>query len=211
MSFLRRFRSLSQTGPEQQFWQWFAANADRLRGLSSPDGRGSSLIAEIDRELARVQPGLTWEHDPREDILVISADGNRRLFSAVQRLVAVAPSIPGWKIVAFRQRLPLGDGLQLKYSSYRVRFNDPWFRLEPDGMKVGVTLFLPHPPEADREAIGSAAFLLLDMALGEYDVAMKLGFVEWEPLPERPAEQGLRPYKELPAAADHFYERLQLN
>jgi hypothetical protein len=211
MSFLNRPLPLSRTDREQQFWRWFAANSERLKGLSSRDDRGNALIAEIDRELARVHHGLTWEHDPKEGVLVISADGNRKLFPAVQKLVAAAPSIPGWRIVGFRQRSLLGDGFSLEYSNYKVRFSDPWFRLEPDGTKVGVTLFLPHPQEADRQAIGSAAFLLLDMALGEYDVETKLGFVEWKPLPEQPTAQGLRPFKELPSAVDRLYERLQSN
>jgi hypothetical protein len=211
MSYLRRWPPFGRTTRERRFWQWFAANSDRLKALSTLDEHRHALIAEIDRELARVHPGLTWEHYPKESVLVISADGNRRLFPEVQKLVAAAPSIPGWRIMAFRQRSDLSADLSLEYSNYKVRFKDTWFRLEPEGTKVGVTLFMPHPQEADPHAIGSAAFLLLDVALGEYDVETKLGSVDWKPVPEQPGSLGLRSYKELPAAVDHLYERLQSN
>jgi hypothetical protein len=201
--------SLRGTTPEQQFWEWFTANSVRIKALDPERDHEHPLIAELERELTRVHPGLTWERDVKNGELVISADGNRRLFPVVQRLVAAAPSIPGWRIVAFRQRC--STDITLQYSNYIVRSADVWFRLQADGMKVGITLFLPHPREAEKDAIGHAAFLLLDAALGEYDVETKLGFVEWLPVPEQPASRGLQPYKELPGAVDHLYERLQSN
>jgi hypothetical protein len=209
MSYLNHWLSFRKATPEQRFWRWFTAHSDRLKAVDPEHDHEHSLIAELGRELARVHPGLTWERDVKNSELVISADGNRPLFPMVQKLVAAAPSIPGWRIVAFRQRH--NAEFTLQYKNYTVRSADVWFRAEADGMRVGITLFLPHPPEAVKEAIGSAAFLLLDTALGEYDVETKLGFVEWLPLPEQPAAQGMQSYEELSAAVDHLYERLQSN
>lgn len=206
MSFISRWFSPQRGTAEQQFWQWFATNSVRYKALGA-DQR--ELMAELDRELARVQPGLTWEHNVKDGELVISADGNRKLFPAVQKLVAAAPSIPGWRIVAFRQ--PCHGDLTLSYSNYTVASQDVWFRTEADGTKVGITLFLPHSNGVDKEVITGAAFLLLDAALGEYDVETKVGFVEWLPRPEEPKGRGLLPYKELPAAVNHLYQRLQSN
>jgi len=44
--------------------------------------------------------------------------------------------------------------------------------------------------------------LLLDVVGGEYDVMTRIGGIDFEPLPAKPAEQGLRPLKDLAAVVD---------
>jgi hypothetical protein len=53
-----------------------------------------------------------------------------------------------------------------------------------------------------------ASFLLLDNALGEYDVEMKTGFIERHALPQEPEQRGLKPFNELPHTFDAFYDEM---
>jgi hypothetical protein len=55
---------------------------------------------------------------------------------------------------------------------------------------------------ANRDQLAHPGFLLLDGALGEYDVETKLGSIEFEPMPAEDRRDGLRPFRELPAVVD---------
>jgi hypothetical protein len=93
--------------PPEEFWSWFAANAERMR-RTHPEllVRDPGLRGALDR----YQAGLIPEFHAREvegrRQIIISADGDRDLFPAVETLVAAAPDIPGWRVIAFRPREP---------------------------------------------------------------------------------------------------------
>jgi hypothetical protein len=61
---------------------------------------------ELAAQLHRIDPQLTFETRvaTSEHELIVSADGIWSAFPTVERLVAGAPPIPGWKITAFRPR-----------------------------------------------------------------------------------------------------------
>ncbi len=184
---------------ESAFWAWFTANAKRVATIES----GNEPIAdELAAHLQGIDPDLTFEvgvkHAPRE--LIISAGGIKRAFPAVQRLVAAAPSIPGWRIIAFRPRSHVG--LIVEFGGYRVDPAQVWFKAERDGAKCGVTLHLPG--YRDDANVKNAGYLLLDGSLGEYDVETKVGFIEMRALPANPASAGLRPLSELPSVVDRL-------
>ncbi len=169
--------------PEQRFWSWFAANSARF--LKS-ETDVSTLSDELAAALRRVRRGLTFELSRKFDYgreLIISADGIKDRFPAVQKLVAAAPDLDGWRIVAFRQRG--GTNLIVEFSGYRLDPEDVWFKVVADKKKVGLYLLLPQASQACERTTGMASFILLDHALGEYDVEMKLGFIECLPLPSR--------------------------
>jgi hypothetical protein len=189
----------SPTTPEAAFWSWFTRNADRvatIRNATEP------VADELADRLASINPDLTFElgTSRRPYELIISAGGIKAAFPAVQRLVAAAPPISGWKIVAFRPRS--AAGLIIEIGGYRVDPAEVWFEAERDGKKYGVTLYLPG---FRNDTNGKqAGYLLLDGSLGEYDVETKLGFIDFKPLPADPVLAGLRPLSELPALVDHL-------
>jgi len=92
------------TSPEERFWTWFSANAPKL--AAAPMG-SPIWTRRITKVLKRYDQQLAWEIDASKKSpldFVISADGSRQVAPAVERLVAAAPPIPGWRFVAFRQR-----------------------------------------------------------------------------------------------------------
>lgn len=181
-------------------WAWTKANLDDLRAVKTGSEPVTAGLAE---QLERVDKRLAFELGVGKDAfeLIISADGNPAVFPVVKRLVAAAPPLKGVKVIAFRPRK--GPGFQLEIAGTKVGFEDVLFTAAPDPKTpslVAVTLYLKHLDEKNREAFLNAAFILLELALGEYDVATKLGQLELKALPEDAA--GLRPLAELPAVVD---------
>jgi len=201
MGFFDRLRARGPgRPPEASFWAWFATHSDRLLAVTSAD---EPVCDELMRQLQKVGGGLWFEFGPDEAgrrEFVVSADGARELFPAVRRLVAAAPDLTRWTVIAFRPRK--GTDFVIEMGGRKVGHEDVWFREEPDGDRVGLTLYLRGLDAKNEDVLGQASFIMLDTALGEYDVVTKVGFVERRPLPADPASEGLRPFAQLPDAVD---------
>jgi hypothetical protein len=150
--------------PEETFWKWFAAHADAVGKIKRAD---EPVADQLAKALHQVDDKLTFElgigMKPHE--LIISADGILQVFPAVQKLVAAAPKVPGWKIIAFRPRkqmseVELGDGTKLRAADMLVETHDA-------GGKLDVVIHVSG--HAADTALKSAVYLLLDSALGEFD------------------------------------------
>jgi hypothetical protein len=205
-STMKLLNRLIPKSPEERFWSWFKSNSDRLFSFEQNQ---EAIFRELDATLAEVDSELTFEFGPvrggRREFF-ISAGGNKKAFPVVERLVAAAPELLGWRIVAFIPRR--GVDLQLEIGDIQIGPDDVWFRLERDGAKVGVSLYLEEFDDPEGPASVQATFLMLDGALGEYDVEIKVGFIERHRLPPNPAQRGLRPFHELPDAFDQLFASL---
>jgi hypothetical protein len=186
-----------QIAAEATFWQWFRTHADKVATIRSAK---EPIADELATELHKVDPGLTFEvgFGGKRPILIISADGVLKTFPAVKRLVDAAPRPLGnWLIVAFRPRKPeissieLGNGRKVSMDGLRV-VTAP----RHDG-KLDVVVYVSGGPVDD--SCKQAVFLLLDSALGEYDVEMRLGAIE---MSDKPAPASARPFTDLAAIVD---------
>lgn len=189
--------------PGQQFWTWFQDNSDALRQIETAGS--PELVDRLAAELRKVREGLVFEiggNPGEERELIISADGIRELFPAVEALTASAPAIPGWKVIAFRPRI--GTGFAIRFDDYELDPEDFWFRAVPDGDLLGLEIYLPGIGGEHHDTALSASFIMLDSALGEYDVVTRIGFIEHRVLPHDPEAAGLRPLEELPDTVDQY-------
>jgi hypothetical protein len=183
------------------FWRWFSAHAAEVATVK--DGR-EPISDQLAAELHKIEDGLVFElglgkSGPHE--LIVSADGRKALFPTVQRVVVAAPSIPGWRAIAFRPRK--GAGRSIEIGDTKLGPDGVWFQLLPTAIKPGpidLAIYAPGVGGADEGAVKSAAFVLLDALLGEYDVGIKLGEIQFQPAAKKPA--GARPLKDLPATVD---------
>src|SRR5689334_14323089 len=109
---------------EQDFWTWFQKNKDDYYHFENNQDK---LFDKLNSQLNRIHNDLTFEFSPiHEDgvrELFISADGLRAAFDSVISLVDKAPEIPGWKIVAFRQRIP-GDDISIHVGDVKIGYSD---------------------------------------------------------------------------------------
>ncbi|MHB8875143.1 MAG: hypothetical protein ACYC8T_15765 [Myxococcaceae bacterium] len=183
------------------FWDWVAANSAELSKIE----RGDEPIADgLAKQLHYIDGDLTFELGPKgaERELIISAGGIQKAFSKVQALVAAAPKLPGWKVIAFRQRKSLD--LRIGLGGLELGADELWFTAKPDGRAglIAVTVFAKGlTAENDRE-VQQAVYLLLDTAIGEYDVETKLGAIEVKAAPPDPAGQKLTGFRQLPGVVD---------
>src|SRR5262245_5836413 len=120
------------------FWKWFTDHAAALHDDKDLTG----VMNQISAELEKVEHGVFAEiggGEPR--LLVISADGDRKLFPAVEALYATHPTVPGWNIVAFRQRTTPGEaGMQIELGDKTVAPADLKFTATTAGDKLDIVV-----------------------------------------------------------------------
>ena len=136
---------------------------------------------------------------------VISAGGIRKAFPPVSALVAAAPKLERWKITGFRPRRTPFNGVKIGLT--QVNSEEVEYSLVTNGMKIGIQLFIPGLRD-DVLAFKQIGYLLLDEALGEYDVEIKVGPIQMLPADaSRTAERF--PLSELPADFDQQASKLE--
>jgi hypothetical protein len=185
---------------EDLFWRCFQANESKLFDFEKDQEK---IFDELQAQLKKVNPDLTFEFGPKENGMrefVISAGGIKDAFPAVVALADTAPTLARWKIIRFRPRREAGSVVLngLKISPDQIEFT-----IEPDGTKAGITLFIDGYSENDRTRYAGVAYLMLDHALGEYDVETKVGFIEFKP-GDAVTKLKKQPFKGLVRSFDEF-------
>jgi hypothetical protein len=148
-----------------------------------------------------VDKGLRFEFGPVKDgqrEFVISANGIGAVFPAVKQLVAAAPSLPKWTIIAFRQPKKDLKDCTLDFEGVKLGEQDIWFKDEPEGDKIGLILYIRgFKSDEETQSIAGASFLFLDMTIGEYLVVTRIGSIDRRPLPSDPKSLKLKPLGDL--------------
>lgn len=171
--------------PAQAFWAWFRKNESRLFDVEREQAQ---VFAELAAALKPLGPDLTFEFGPKQDgrrEFAISAGGMKAAFPAVEALVAAAPALPRWNILAFRPRR--AAPMPLTFGDTTVDPADVDCCLTVEDGQIGLYLFFRGYTDALSDAWGQVGFLLLDQALGERDVSLKvgpIGFLSFDVHPE---------------------------
>jgi hypothetical protein len=190
----------AQATPEEYFWNWFKSNEDTLFNFEK---NREQTFDELGAEMHKLNPSLTFEFGPIEKgkrEFVISADGIKDAFPAVEALYAAAPSLPRWKFVKFR---PRRTPMDVNYGGISVRAASVTAQLVRSGPLADLTVFIPNYSEADGKTYRTIAFLLLDGALGEYDVETRVGKIKVEAAPKAQAQTFS--LQDLPKAFDALF------
>ena len=191
-------------GPDDVFWRWFQVHEAAYYALDPGNiAQREPLFDALSIELTKVNPELTFEFGPvidgRRDF-VISAGGAKGAFPAVRGLVSHAPALARWKVIAFRPRRSPVNTIQFQDVSLDPQ--NVLVQLTRDGDKVGLTVFMLGYTKERNTEFGQAAFLLLDEALGEFDVETKVGFIEFKALPQTITPRNTVPLSDLAPAFD---------
>jgi len=191
--------------PESKFWTWFEAEHDRFRNIDkAKDGEEmlDLLLARLhayDRELFfEVSQPL----DDGSNELIISAEGVRAKFPKVEALIAAAPKLPNWKVIAFKPAL--GFGFVHEYGDLKIDPRKLWFlplTAKSDPSILGLRVGLPDFDEGTEDKIKNSVWIILDTGLGEKTCADRIRHLEVVALPDRPDEEG---FIELPELADYL-------
>lgn len=190
--------------PNGAFWTWFVEHEASLFAITSDNNQVLDSLAQA---LNNVAEDLTFEIGPvidgRRD-LVISAAGIKSAFPAVTELVAAAPPLPRWRLIAFRpRRTPI---MTITIGDTTVDPANVEFTLLSNGRELGLYLFTPGYDETNT-AFGQIGYLMLDEALGEYDVETKVGLIKFFDFEAHPDSKRF-PLAKLPEIFDAHYAEL---
>ncbi|WP_193369298.1 hypothetical protein [Pelagibius marinus] len=190
---------------EKRFWNWFQKNEDRLFDVVTA---GETICNDLQRRMAKVDPYLTFLFGPVRDDgkreFIISADGIKRSFPAVEALHDAAPELPRWVWIKYRPRLGMSDHMVLEGREYSS--NDVTYKMYEDDGKVGLEIFMKGLTEEDRKFHQEIGMLFLDHALGEYDVETRVGFIEFISAADERADDA-SPLADLAENFDRYFEQ----
>jgi hypothetical protein len=192
------FRNKAKSEPRARFWQWFAQNEDRLFHFERAQ---DAVFGALAAELQKIDPNLCFEFGPanvsRE--FVVSAGGIKESFPSVVSLMDVAPRLPRWRFTAFRPRRSVLNAIE--YNEKRIAPEDVTCTLlvSKTEKKLGLRLFIKGYRNEDMDFKG-IGYLMLDEALGEFDVETRLGLIEMMS-PDTETDGERIPLSELP---EHF-------
>ncbi len=211
LKMLRRSKEPADDGTtaEQRFWRWFLSYEAKLHDFEEDRNprfdRLSKELKKVDRELC-FEFGPPQTRDGREmREFVISAGGIKPSFPAVVKLAGAAPPLTRFHVTAFRPRRPPQNTVEC--GGLTVDPADVQVSLLSNGEKAGLHLFLPGDPEREK-GLKVIGYLLLDEALGEFDVETSVGFIGMYPL-KKPVEFERMPLAELPAKFDQLVAQLE--
>lgn len=189
---------------QETFWNWFIKHEADLLDFEADQDR---IFNQLASELRKVDPELVFEFGPKaaKREFVISASGIKSAFPAVVSLAKAAPTLDRWRVTAFRpRRMSINT---VEFREKRVSPADVQFTLADNGQLAGIYLFIPGLQEDDTD-LKQIGYLLLDDALGEYDVETRLGLIEMLP-PDAQTDGERYPLIELPALFDELVARLE--
>lgn len=187
-----------------EFWRWFAANQARFRSVEGPSKE--ALLDELGEHLEAYCAGLFFEIGGTPGgttELIITAEGRRSLFGAVRELIASAPVLDGWELIAFKPAQ--GSDFVTNYEGARVDPKACWFlplESPSDPERLGLRVGCPTFDPSLRRDFGNAMLIVLDTVLGELRAADEIGYVEVVELCAAPAEEGFIELPELPQYLD---------
>jgi len=191
-----------------KFWAHFASNAAALKAVP-PEGLTTSklfhrLSDQLEKCHKQLKPEIDTESVDGDWTVVITADGEERIFKFVETIVAAAPPVPGWKVRAFRSRSDVG-GSRIVSGPHEVSGNDIFASGASAGAgRVAVTLYVRGLTNGN--GLGRAAELLYQHAVGEYDAVKVASDLRLRPLPD-PLPAGAVPLAELPGVIDRAVGR----
>jgi len=172
-----------------KFWDWFLKNNHKFLFLGDvSEQEKDDIMDDLLLHLHEYCDKLFFSvrHRPDEEMeLVISADGHVEYFDEVEALVDVAPPVPRWQIVKFRQ--PHEPGFAIAYADKDYYPEDiiflPLYNEEsPDA--VAIRVCYPDYTESERSHFVNLSFLLLDSLIGEKSAALDIDYVDVSTIPE---------------------------
>ena len=194
----------SKESREQEFWNWFSKNEKVIFTFEKDQEKNLDAISD---NLSKYREGLVFEISQVSDgkrEFIISADGISELFPDVEALSQAAPNFDRWIIIPFRQRMNDYANFNLEYSGKDLDPSKIWIYSRIEEGYFDLIVYHPEYLEEQRDIFVSASYILLDMALGEFDVVRGIRYIDHQRVPENPFEMGLKPFSELRAIFDAY-------
>lgn len=185
------------------FWCCFLEKEDAYFQMDLPE-----LLDALARLMEAHAPALAMEvsgdRDDSERELILTAHGDKAQFHSLEVLQRATPNLKRFSsVIAFRQRMNDPD-FGINMDQMELLAKDIQVALFSDRGLVGLELaFARTISSAQMEQAKHMAFIMLDHVIGEYDFAVRVGFVEFVDQVSQSAENRCS-LDELPETFDRF-------
>jgi len=189
---------------EKEFWDWFAENqATYLPVNATQDVDEKELILQkLLEKIHDYQHELYFEiggHRDGSQELIITSEGNAKLFDKVETLVAAAPELKDWTVVALKP--PMGTDFKVNYEGVELDPTEMWFlplRDDENPGKLGLQLGIDGYDETKEKFYLGGSVMILESILGEKSFSLDVHYIELVKLAPSPAENGFIELVKLP-------------
>jgi hypothetical protein len=191
-----------------EFWKWFAAHESEIFHF---ERKREKVFDKLASRLCRVHPDLVFEFSSVSEgrrEFVVSAGGIESVFPEVTALVRAAPAFPRWQVTAFRQRQDIPE---IRCGNKALNRDAVFFDYIPAGDKIDLLLFMPGFAESSADGVTglkTIGYLLLDTAVGEYDVETKIAGIQFVDASAYPDRRRI-PLRDLPQVVDKLPKTVQ--
>jgi hypothetical protein len=160
-------------GQTDPFWAFVTAHAPELQAEPV-----DAATADLQRELSASHPGVIAElgADGAHRRLVLTADGDRAMFPAIEAMYRTRPQVAGWDIVAFHPRETSRPQAEVAIGERTLDPQSVHYIAENRDGKLDLVVFVPGYTPHDKQ-LAQLAYIALDHAVGEYDVEMRIGAI----------------------------------
>jgi hypothetical protein len=204
---------MSETQKIKAFWDWFQKNHQQYLFVNQVDAQEKDrLLGEFVQQLHQYHehlfPLIGGHPDAKKTELIISAEGIKEYFPAVEQLVAAAPEMQDWEFIAFKP--PMGHGFSIEYGGKEF---DPekiiFIPLKNDQYpnSIGIHICYPDYQDAERNIFVGGTYLILDTILGERSTTLDIDYLDVVKTPADASKYGYRPLSKLKEYIDQKKSR----
>jgi hypothetical protein len=148
-----------------EFWEWMSVSSAELLEADGQEvaDRVEERLRDID---ARIGVEVSGPAEPRE--MIITAWSERMAFDAVRDIVAAAPPLDGWQIIALKP--PRGFAFALNLDGFHFDASELMFdplSAQEDPKLLGIRVYVPAASDDDDERLSRALPLILETGIGE--------------------------------------------
>lgn len=176
------------------FWQWFNLHEKAFfQSIKAHEIVADNVLTPISSQLSKLYEGiylLTGMQNGETAEIILSPEGDVKLFAIVEQIIEEAPDVQGWTFTALK---PAIRNIDFEINAYGQAFNlqntffKPFVSTNyPDN--VNLIFSHEHITEENQNQIGNGIFILLDNYLGELEAATLIDNVEIAPYTEADEE-----------------------
>lgn len=172
-----------------EFWRLFEKRASALAAIESAD---EPVYDEVLAALQAINEDLWLELGLEKGAceLIVTAEGNTELFPLVDAVVAKAPKVPGWTVLALKPKT--GFPPSIRWEDYEIIIADVLFQAgSQKGSGLVLKLFVPGLDEAHTDDAGNALLRAIDHGLGERAFAEAIEQIDVVPMPAQKPEPSI--------------------
>lgn len=166
----------------KHFWDWFQQNNEKLKIISGKTKKENKywyreLCAHLKSYCGgNLYPQVIVDEEKSRAGMIITAHGDPKYFSKIEKLVEKAPTIAGWSFVALYPPMPAHAGLAYNFPSVTVQPDEMFFapvELVLVEGRFNLEVYVAEDAEIDKELSG-AVIRVVHNLLGEKSAGLNI-------------------------------------